>query len=314
MLQAPRRLRRSPHRPIAPSLQGSDQLWWQTRRRGSLAGRIRAIRRLLLLLIWTLFAMAVQGAFLLLPGRGKVWFARTYWATFCRLLGMRVRVIGSLATGGRPVVFVSNHSSWVDVPVLGGILPACFVSKGEVGAWPLIGTVARLGRTVFISRQRGATARERDAMRARLSSGDNLILFPEGTTSDGSRVMDFRSSFFAVTEGAQPPLVQPVSVVYDRLSGLPAGRATRPLFAWYGDMDIASHYWRLAQHRGLRVSVLLHAPLDPAAFPDRKALSQAVWRVVADGAAKLRQNRPATPIDWAEPARGLEQGAGTAHA
>ena len=93
-----------------------------------------------------------------------------------------------------------------------------------------------------------------------------------------------------------PPLIQPVSIVYDRLGGLPTGRASRPVFAWYGDMDIASHFWRLGQHYGLRVTVLLHAPLDPARFADRKALSQAVWRTVADGAATLRQNRPAKPL------------------
>jgi 1-acyl-sn-glycerol-3-phosphate acyltransferase len=142
-------------------------------------------------------------------------------------------------------------------------------------------------------------------MRARLRAGDNLILFPEGTSSDGSRVLPFRSSFFALaaaTDGP-PPLIQPVSIVYDRLGGLPTGRASRPVFAWYGDMDIASHFWRLGQHYGLRVTVLLHAPLDPARYPNRKALSQAVWRTIADGAGTLRQNRPAQPLS-AQPAAG----------
>ena len=95
------------------------------------------------------------------------------------------------------------------------------------------------------------------------------------------------------------PLIQPVSVVYDRLNGLPAGRSSRPVFAWYGDMDIASHFWRMTQHLDMRVTVLLHAPLDPASFPDRKSLSQAVWRTVADGASMLRQNRPARPLSVA---------------
>ncbi len=257
--------------------------------------------------------MPVQGVCLLSPGRSKVHFARCYWATFCRLIGLKVRVIGTRAAGDRPLVFVSNHTSWLDIPVLGGQLDGCFVSKGEVAKWPLVGAIARLGRTVFISRQRGNTGRERDEMRARLTAGDNLFLFPEGTTSDGSRVMPFLSSFFAVAEGADPPLLQPVSVVYDRLAGLPAGRATRPLFAWYGDMTIATHYWRLARHRGLRVTVLLHAPLETAAFANRKQLSQAVWRVVADGAATLRQNRPAHPIKVASPGT-TEQAGQTAYA
>jgi 1-acyl-sn-glycerol-3-phosphate acyltransferase len=134
-------------------------------------------------------------------------------------------------------------------------------------------------------------------MRTRLLGGDNLILFPEGTTSDGSRVLPFRSAFLSIAEvpataDGKPAIVQPVSVVYDRLGYLPAGRNTRPLFAWYGDMDIGSHFWRLAQYRGLRATVLLHAPLDPASFPSRKELAQATWSAVADGAALLRQNRP----------------------
>jgi 1-acyl-sn-glycerol-3-phosphate acyltransferase len=269
------------------------------------ARRVRVARRGLAVLAWTASAVLIQGLCLVLPGRAKVGFARVYWAVFTRLIGIRVRVIGSPArrTAGRPVVFVSNHSSWIDVPVVGGVLDGCFVAKGDVASWPIISIIARLGRTVFVTRSRASTARERDTMRAVLAAGDNLILFPEGTSSDGSRVLPFRSSFFALAEvregedKSRLPIIQPVSVVYDRLSGLPAGRASRPVFAWYGDMDIASHFWRLTQHIGLRGTVLLHAPLDPAHFENRKALSQAVWQIVADGASTLRQNRPATPLD-----------------
>jgi lyso-ornithine lipid O-acyltransferase len=256
--------------------------------------RLRVVRRAVSVLVWTLLSMPIQAICLILPGRPKVAFARLYWSMVSRLLGVRVRVVGTLASvaGGRPVVFVANHSSWLDIPVLGGRLDACFVSKDEVGRWPFIATIARLGRTVFVSRQRGATGRERDVMRARLDAGDNLLLFPEGTSSDGSRVLPFRSSFFAVADRPNPPLIQPVSVVYDRLGGLPTGRASRPVFAWYGDMELAMHFWRLAQQSGLRATILLHAAVDPSRFANRKALSHAVWRTVADGAAKLRQNRP----------------------
>ncbi len=270
--------------------------------------RLRVIRRGLVILGWTLLAGLIQSAMLALPGRGKARFARAYWSAICTLLGMRVRVIGVPATGGaRPVVYACNHSSWLDVPVLGGNLLACFVSKDDVGRWPVVGQVARLGRTIFVSRQRGTTGRERDDMRMRLAAGDDLILFPEGTSSDGTRVLPFHSSFFAAAkpsgahdglQHASPrgrPLVQPVSVVYDRLAGLPVGNARRAVFAWYGDMDLASHFWQLAQWRSMRASVLLHPPLDPADFPTRKALAQAAWEAVAQGAATLRQNRPVQP-------------------
>ena len=190
------------------------------------------------------------------------------------------------------MVFVSNHASWLDIAALGACLPACFVSKGDVGGWPLVNIVAHLGRTVYVSRQRQSTLRERDTMRGRLAAGDNLILFPEGTTSDGSRVLPFRSSLLAVAEGEPSPLVQPVSIVYDRLAGLPAGRSTRPLFAYYGDMTLAPHYWKLAQWRGVRATILLHTPLDPHNYSGRKTLTPVVWQAVASGAAALRQNRP----------------------
>lgn len=274
--------------------------------RTGIAARVGAALKLAGVVLWTLGAIPVQALLLVLPGRMYVPFARTYWHGVYRLLGLRVRVVGQPAGGGaRPlqgrrgsggVLYAVNHCSWLDITVLGGTITACFVSKDEVGRWPLVGTVARLGRTVFVSRRAAATGRERNAMRARLGADDSLILFPEGTSSDGSRVLPFRSTFFAVAEGASAPLVQPVSLVYDRLAGLPTGRASRPYFAWYGDMDLGSHAWRFAQLRGLRATLLFHAPLDPASFPNRKAMAQACWQAVADGAAQLRQNRQAEPI------------------
>ena len=254
---------------------------------------VRAVRRGVGAIGWTLLAAVVQSAMLALPGRGKVRFARLYWAAFSWLIGLHVRVIGAPVAvgGGRRVIYAANHSSWLDIPVLGGRVEACFVSKDAIASWPGVSLIARLGRTVFVTRTRGATGRERDDMRLRLADGDNLLLFPEGTSSDGSRVLPFRSAFFSIAEGSEPPLIQPISVVYDRLGGLPTRRSTRAVFAWYGDMDLASHFWRLAQRRGLRVTVLMHPPLDPRDFPNRKVLAQVAWDRVAAGAAAMRQNR-----------------------
>jgi lyso-ornithine lipid O-acyltransferase len=266
-------------------------------RRSRVRGWLRVVGRGLAVVLWTFVSVPVQAVLIILPGRGRVLFARIYWRNFCRLIGLKVRVLGVSAHGnGRRVVYVSNHSSWLDIPVLGGTLEACFIAKAEVGAWPLIRTIARLGRTIFVSRRKSRIGVENAAIRERLAAGDDLILFPEGTTSDGARVLPFRSSFFALAEVENPPILQPISVVYDRLDGLPALRSTRPLFAWYGDMEIGPHFWRLAQHHGLRASVVLHAPLDPLTCPDRKLLARALWQTVAEGGAALRQNRPTAPL------------------
>lgn len=265
---------------------------------------LRVLRRLLLVLLITAISVPVQALLVLLPGSAKARFPRLYWYCIYRSIGLKVQVIGAPAhrtADGRPIVYVSNHSSWLDILVLGSRLPACFIAKEEVTRWPLIATIARLGRSVIVQRRRASTGRERDDMRTRLGRGDSLILFPEGTTSDGSRVLPFRSAFLSIAElpvtaEGLPPLVQPVSIVYDRLAGLPTGRANRPLFAWYGGMDLFTHFWRLAQHCGLRVTVVMHAALDPRDFSSRKALTAATWEAVAGGAATLRQNRKALPL------------------
>jgi 1-acyl-sn-glycerol-3-phosphate acyltransferase len=293
----PRRLmRRSPLR-FRPWLPGAA--WSDVMDARPLGGRLRAVRRIASAFVWTLISIPIQSLLLMLPGRGKIRFARIYHRVLCWLIGLRVRVVGT-PSAAPSVLFVANHSSWLDILVLGSVLEAAFVAKAEIARWPLVRTVARLGRTVFVSRKRNQTGREADAMRQRLREGGSLILFPEGTSSDGSRVLPFRSSFLAVAQDAQQ--IQPVSLVYDRLGGLPACRRDRPLFAWYGDMDIATHFWRIARRSGARATVLLHEPIDAASFPDRKALTRAVCEVVAEGAALLRQNRPVAPLRLRPPA------------
>ncbi|MBO7072563.1 MAG: 1-acyl-sn-glycerol-3-phosphate acyltransferase, partial [Acetobacter sp.] len=207
---------------------------------------------------------------------------------------------------------VSNHTSWLDVPVLGTLLPSVFVAKEDIQHWPIMGLVSKIGRTIFVSRQRSTTGHERDFMLKRMALGDNLVLFPEGTSSDGSRVLPFMSAFFSIAKLSIPktklsslsthevpsslpeitPLIQPVSVVYDRLDGLPIGRLRRPVFSWYGNMDLGPHVWQLLQKRESRATVILHSPLDPDLFPSRKALAQATWASIVKGTAELRQNHP----------------------
>jgi 1-acyl-sn-glycerol-3-phosphate acyltransferase len=289
-LRPPRRRRR---KAISFSQSDPETLWGDVLRFRPLGGRVRAVRRMVTIVLWTLIAIPIQAALIVLPGRGNVGFGKFYFRTIAWLMGMRIKVVGEHPRGGS-VLFVSNHSSWLDVIVLGSALDACFVAKKEVGEWPIVRTVARLGRTLFVSRQRTSTKGEAGLIRERLGTGDNVILFPEGTTSDGGRVLPFRSAFLSVADHAR--LVQPVSIVFDRLGGLPACRRDRPLFAWYGDTDLASHFWRLARRSKTGATITLHAVLDPAAYQDRKVLTGACAEVVAEGCATLRQNRPAVPL------------------
>ena len=134
MRESPRRLRRLATRPLLLHRGAATASLHASALDGPhLMRRLRVVRRFVAILLWTLASMPIQACCLLLPGRPKVAFARFYWALFSRLLGLRVQVIGELAQAapGRPVVFVSNHSSWVDVPILGGVLDGCFIAKGD---------------------------------------------------------------------------------------------------------------------------------------------------------------------------------------
>ncbi|MDD2794554.1 MAG: lysophospholipid acyltransferase family protein [Acidocella sp.] len=234
--------------------------------------------------------MPVQALLLMLPGRGKVGFAQVYWRGVALVLGLRLRVVGEISAH-RPSLFIANHCSWLDIVALGSVLPGCFVAKGEVGRWPVISWIARLGRTVFVSRNRANVAREQGALAARLNAGDGIILFPEGTSSDGNRILPFASSFFVLADAAAKPYVQPVTLVYDGLDGLPVVRADRPEIAWYGDMELAPHFNRIARRRSLHATIVLDAPIAPGTFPNRKIFAAALEARIAHNAAALRQGR-----------------------
>ena len=150
------------------------------------------------------------------------------------------------------VILTANHTGWIDIPVLSAVTPVSFVAKQEVNLWPFFGTLARLQRTVFVRRERSKALEDRDNIRRRLSDGDALVLFPEGTSGDGNRVLPFKSSLLSAAElalgegvegAARHAPVQPVSVTYVGLHGVPMGRENRPLIAWYGDMELVSHLW-----------------------------------------------------------------------
>jgi 1-acyl-sn-glycerol-3-phosphate acyltransferase len=200
-----------------------------------------------------------------------------YWRVAIRIVGFDIVVRGTICAD-RPVLFVSNHASYLDIVVLGSLVPAAFVAKKEVSSWPGIGLLAKLGRTVFVDRLPRKSLHQRDEMVLRLTKeSESLVLFPEGTSTDGNRVLPFKSALLSVAEarrddGRALP-VQPLSIAYTRLDGMPMGRGWRPFFAWYGDMELASHLWTVMGLGRLTVEVDFLPPVDLSQFPSRKALA-----------------------------------------
>jgi 1-acyl-sn-glycerol-3-phosphate acyltransferase len=138
-------------------------------------------------------------------------------------------------------------------------------------------------------------ADHRDEIARRLHADDDLILFPEGTSGDGNGILGFKSALFSVAERrphGKPLIVQPVSISYTRLDGLPLGRYLRPFFAWYGDMELGPHLWHAIGLGRVTVVVEFHEPVTIEQFGSRKALSDYCYAVVSRGVAAALSGRP----------------------
>ena len=260
--------------------------------------RSRAVVRLALYFGWTFLLLPVQvvavAAGWRLAERLPVFYHRSCY----RLLGFDVEVRGQRSPH-RSTLFVANHTSYADITVLGGLIPGCFIAKTEVAAWPFFGLLAKLQRSVFIERQARHAAVHRDAMQQRLDAGDNLILFPEGTSNDGNRVLPFKSALFSVAErhaGGRPLIVQPVSIAYARLDGAPLGYALRPRFAWYGDMNLAGHLARMVGLGVVTIIVEFHPPMTLAECGSRRVLALRCRERIASGIVSALYGRAARSL------------------
>lgn len=220
------------------------------------------------------------------------------WHEFCRwVLGMEVRIHGAEASPG-PALLVCNHVSYLDVTAIASAIDVNFIAKAEVADWPILGFLARLPKTLFIDRRPRSAPDQRDAIQKRLAEGARLVLFPEGTSSNGNYVLPFKSTLFSVAEtvdSERPVRVQPVTICYSRFDGFPMGRALRPCFAWYGDMTLVDHLWRCIGMGRVGIDLVFHEPVTPAQFPSRKALAHYCHSQISKGLSDALAGRLGLP-------------------
>lgn len=232
-----------------------------------------------------LYAILWLLAALKLPGRRRV--GRGYFRLLARLMRARIRLAGAPASS-RAALIVANHVSWLDIPVIGASIPAVFVAKREIAGWPVIGLGAKLLRTVFVDRARRQQTGDATAdIASRLAEGDSVVLFAEGTSSDGNRVLPFRSALVGAANEvldqlgpAEQVIVQPLSICYTGLQGLPMGRQHRPVVAWYGDLDFVPHLKEYIQRGAVDAVVTFGEPIVYGARADRKELARSLENTV----------------------------------
>ena len=230
---------------------------------------------ILKLIVFVSFSIPLIIATLLLgkiiPLLGK-WIPVIFHKLLIWLLSVRIELEGEINISNDCNLYISNHLSYLDIPILGSIYPVRFVAKSEVENWPLFGFLAKLGRTIFISRNRSDSLYQKNNILKSLSSDEKIFIFPEGTTSDGNRVLDFKSSSFSSVEG-QNFIIQPIVIVYSDLNGIPINRWLRPVIAWYGDMDLKPHLLKLARLRSIKVKLIYLDVINTKNFCDRKGVS-----------------------------------------
>ena len=210
---------------------------------------------------------------------------RQWHANICKIGGLDVVVHGVPEKRGS-VLFVSNHISYLDIVAIGGVIDGCFIAKSEVESWPIFGWLARQRRTLFVERSSRHAKDQGNWLKDRLAKGDDLILFPEGTSTDGRQVLSFKSTLFAAVENSTPEddvLIQPITIAYSRFAGNPMCSEMRPRYAWYGDMTLGSHLWYWLGLSGAGIDVIFHEPVKASLHPSRKALANHCYEIVAKG-------------------------------
>jgi lyso-ornithine lipid O-acyltransferase len=230
-------------------------------------------------------------------------FART----ICGLLGLRVRFEGE-DLGPKPRMIVANHVSWSDILALASRETPCFVAKSEVATWPLLGAFARVQDTIFVRREsRTEVPRVNAAMAEKMVAGEDVLLFGEGTSTDGSGVQNFKPSHFGAAREVfrlfpdiAAVTVQPAAITYTHARGKPLDAASRRALAWFGDADLAPHIWLLLKSAPVDCVISFGAPLSFVTESDRKAVAmETEQRVRALAEAQIDKIGCVSEIDQA---------------
>lgn len=253
-----------------------------------------AVFKLFLFLLLVLLTVLVQPLVLLVT-KGPVAYLYPqffHWAA-CRIFNIKLRLVGDAPQVGQ-ILYLSNHLSYLDIPVLGSLIRGSFIAKADVEGWALFGFLSQLQQTAFIKRDRNAAKTVQAQINSMVAQGKSLILFPEGTSTDGRSVYPFKSSLFSLFVGDHAPKdlqIQPITLRMHSTDGVVLAaddtQDRRDIYAWHVGMDdsidIGTHLWAFAKSKGAVIEVIFHPLLTASAYDDRKILTHAAYQAVSGG-------------------------------
>ena len=244
---------------------------------------ILSILRILPLIFWVIICLTTHFFYAFIFKRDFFIFYNLFFKGLVSIFGIKVKISGKI--DNKNILYVANHISYLDVFILGAFVKGIFVAKSEIKNWPLINKISALGRTIYVNRSKILSIKEQiNILENYLKKKENLILFPEGTSSDGSKVLPFKSSLFSLTEieKLREYKVQPVSISYSKIDGMPVEKKFRPFFAWFGNMDLISHAWKFLGLGLSEVDIKFHKPIKFNNFKDRKEASKICQNIISD--------------------------------
>lgn len=202
---------------------------------------------------------------------------RLFHSLLLTLLGVRVTVSGSLKHN-TPLIVISNHVSWLDILVIGSSFECHFIGKSEIANWAIFGYLAKLQNTIFVNRAAKGTkvGEQVNQINDTLKQNKTIILFPEGTTSDGNRILKFKSALFAAAKPSEScqPYVQQICLQYRKINGMPLTRSHRPFVAWYGDADLVPHLKTMLSFTPLDVHIQIGEAVLYNDFTSRQEMAE----------------------------------------
>lgn len=203
-----------------------------------------------------------------------------------KIFGIKIEVIGQ-QDRSKQTLYVCNHISYMDINAIGSVIKeASFIAKKEVSMMPVYGYLSTMQQTAYVSRDRKDALKDKNALENMVLEGRNLILFPEGTTTDGTHVLPFKSSLFGIVlkdEVKDSMQVQPITLSLLEVDGKkPITKERRNQYVWTTEMDdnLSAHLWQFARGSGAKLRIEFHAPMDVTAFENRKDLAQKSFEIV----------------------------------
>ena len=208
---------------------------------------------------------------------------RYFHKGFLSILNINISLIGNIRTE-KPGLIVSNHASWLDISILSSLTNISFIAKSEVATWPFFGFLAKLQNTLFIERKIIKAGLQKQQIKKIIDNGKRLVLFPEGTSSDGNRVLNFKSSLLSIVDNKEDSnnyMIQSLTICYKKINGLPISRSQRPHIAWWGDMGLIGHLFNIIKLGRVDIIVIAHEAIEN--IEDRKVVSKLAWKQVSYG-------------------------------